>query len=142
MRREIALSNREQNGVVDQGWDFLFTVVDSLGIDGMSSDESEVDQDNKKSFRVKKRAWRSKKIEKILRRVDKDRNTTSAYGNDRQGNSPRTCNRPAYSDSAGEAVRGLPCNFYDTFWYHKLSNWDKEDLGALADVDMLVLEDE
>jgi hypothetical protein len=110
-------------------------VVDELGIEGTSSDESEVDENNKKCFRIKRHPWRSKLLDKFLRRVDRDRNTTSAYGN-ALGNRPRTRKRPAYSDSIGDAVPGLPMNFYDPNWYRKLSDWDKEDLDAGEDVEM------
>jgi hypothetical protein len=131
-----------RHGVLDERWDFLFTVVNSLGIEGMSSDESEVDQDGQKAYRVKKRAWRPKKIEMLLRRVDKDRNTRNAYGNDRQGNIHRTRKRPAFKDSTRKAIPGLPLNFYDPNWYRKLAQWDKEDLGVLSEVDMLELDEE
>jgi hypothetical protein len=52
--------------VEDEGWDFMLSLVDTLGIDGMSSDESEVDEDGQQSYRVKRRIWRSKALEKYL----------------------------------------------------------------------------
>jgi len=106
----------------------MFSLVDTLGVDGMSSDESEVDEGGQRAYRVKRRIWRSKALEKYLRRIDKDYNRTNAYGNGRAGKPPRVRKRPAYNDSAAEAIRGLPANFYDPNWLRKLGSWEKQDL--------------
>ena len=57
MRCEITLSNTldENQDVVDETWHFLNQLVDELGPDAMSSDESEPEQPG--VFRVKKRTW-------------------------------------------------------------------------------------
>jgi len=126
--------------VEEAGWEFMFGLVDRLGIDGMSSDESEPDDDRGRSYRAKRRTWRSKALEKYLRRIDKDYNSTNAYGNARAGTNPRVRNRPACTDSAGEAVRGLPRNFYDPNWFRKLSLWDRKDLEPASEVELMELE--
>lgn len=60
-------------------------------------------------------------MEKLLRHVDKDRNTKNAYGNDWQGNIHRTRKRPVYKDSVHKAIPGLPLHFYHPNWYRKLA---------------------
>jgi hypothetical protein len=115
-------------------------VVDSLGVDGMSSDESEVDENRQRVFRVKRRPWRSKALDKFLRRIDDDHNTTNAYGNNRAGCQPRIRKRPAYNESTGKAIRNLPVNFYDANWYRKLSDMDKRQLDAQKDVEVPEIE--
>jgi hypothetical protein len=110
-RHKIALSHMEVN---EEGWDFMFTLVDMLGVDGMSLDKSEVDEDRKRCYWVKRRAWRTKGLEKYLRQIDRDRNVTNAYRNAHSGTFPQVRKCPAYNDSTGEAIRGLPKNLYES----------------------------
>jgi hypothetical protein len=51
VRLEITLSNRTgANGQIDQAWDSLYQVVDALGAQGMSSDESDNDETGRKAY--------------------------------------------------------------------------------------------
>jgi hypothetical protein len=90
VRLEITLSNRMgANGQIDQTWDSLYQVVDALGAQGMSSDETDDDETGRKVYIPRRKVWRNKDITNILRVIDRDRNTANCYGNTRAGNPPR-----------------------------------------------------
>jgi hypothetical protein len=139
-REEIALNNRENpDGTIDQIWDDLHSVINMLGRDGMSSDESEVESDGRKQskvFRVKRLEWRSPIIGVCLARVDRDYNVTNGYGNTRAGNPPRRRERVGGRDSTRDAIPKLPINFYGVKWYQELSTWDKRCLDAGEEFDL------
>jgi hypothetical protein len=97
---------------------------------GMSSDESGEDDKGRNTYTVNKSLWRDKEITRMLRFVDRDHNTTNAYGNTRGGNPPRVRILRGGKESMREAVPGLPKNFYDRTWYMGLSNKDKKELNA------------
>jgi hypothetical protein len=131
VRLEITLSNRTgTNGEFDQAWDNLYQVVDALGAQGMSSDESDDDETGRKVYIPRKKVWRNKEITNLLRVIDRDRNTTNCYGNTRAGNPPRHRLVREGRDSRREAPPGLPLNFYDRNWYDCLTNGEKKELGA------------
>jgi len=71
-----------------KSWIDCYRIVDTLGLEGQSSDESS-DDDNG-DFNVKTLEWRSKKLVKKLKATDDARKTTNRYGNRRSGAQPRT----------------------------------------------------
>lgn len=135
------------DGSLDEAWKFLFSLVETLGREGASSDESEA-EDGKvgtkfgpKFCRVKERAWRAKWIDEYLVLIDSDRNVTNAYGNYRAGNRPRIRVRPARKISDSHWVPpGLPLNFYDEGWYNSLNLTQKKKLGAVAAVPIVSIQ--
>ncbi|PPR05293.1 hypothetical protein CVT26_011616 [Gymnopilus dilepis] len=103
-------------------WKARYDIVQALGPEGMSSDESDLDSD-KKTFIVKKIPWRNRRLTEVVQGIDKSRNLTNAYGNTRPGNSPRTRirrDRPRKS-ARKKAPTGKPVDMYDTDWYEKLT---------------------
>ena len=46
-----------RDGKIDLGWEAMLNMVDTLGMGGMSSDESDVDQENQAFYIMKKRLW-------------------------------------------------------------------------------------
>ena len=70
-------------------WINNHTLLDKLGPEGMSSDESDKDDAGHKMFHIKVMNWRNRDISRKMAEIDKDRNTTNAYGNTRAGNSAR-----------------------------------------------------
>lgn len=130
------------DGSTDQAWQWLFTLVDILGRDGMSSDESEPDEEGEaqeaKVCRVKIRAWRAKWVDHYLTLIDQDRNVTNQYGNHQAGNRPHVRKRPGTKMSVNRFVPpGLPINLYDGNWYNSLSKYQKSDLGPVEELPIL-----
>jgi hypothetical protein len=143
LRRDITLGNRtDPQGNVDEAWDVLHFMVETLTLGGMSSDESGEDDNGRKIYRIKKRVWRDKEITRLLRFVDRDHNKTNCYGNTRSGNPPRIRNTRSVSESVREAVPGLPRNFYDRTWLIGLSNRDEKELKAKLAVKLPDIEPE
>lgn len=136
MRLRITTSNMYNgNGTIDKAWEWLFMLVDILGRDGASSDESEPEDDRiglgAKVCRVKIRRWRAKWLDPLLTLIDQDRNITNQYGNYQAGNRPRLRKRPGRNTSLDKWVPpGLPINFYDEDWYSNLSQYHKSELAA------------
>ncbi|KAF8180609.1 hypothetical protein BJ912DRAFT_1062388 [Pholiota molesta] len=88
-RREIAGGNlRNRDGTIHEGWKALYEMVERMGPSGMSSDESEV-EGKRTVYIVKRRAWRSEEVQRLLIFIDQDRNATGSTGCARPGNPPR-----------------------------------------------------
>jgi hypothetical protein len=119
-------------------WMSNHTLLDTLGPEGMSSDESEVDDAGNRTYRVKIMDWRNRDIVRKVVEIDKDRNTTNAYGNTRAGNPPRL--RKRWEDgrkTSRKAPPHLPINFYNAQWYASLKPGQKRELGAGPEVVLL-----
>ena len=67
----------------------MLNMVDTLAMGGMSSDEGDVDQENRAIYIVKKELWQSELVTSRLQFIDSRRNTTNAFGGVRLGNAPR-----------------------------------------------------
>ena len=129
-----------RDGKIDLGWEAMLNMVDTLGMGGMSSDESEVDQENQAFYIVKKRLWRSELVTSRLQFIDKCRNTTNAFGGIRPGNAPR---RRMRVQGAGASTRSpvvkCPTNYYtpefvaslDNRAYDELDIQEEHDLGHI-----------
>ena len=93
-------------------------MVEKLGPAGMSSDESDVDDNTEKtSYRIKRRLWRAKACKERLILIDGDHNFTNAYGGARPGKPPREQNRTSTSTiSTRPPTAGCPKNFYSREW--------------------------
>lgn len=138
-RLEIASRNRLTSvGQTDKVWEFLYNVVNDLTSGGMSSDDTDKEEN---VYLVKRLEWRSKSMIYYLRTVDADYNLYNGYGNIRAGNRPRPRKRhPQPNFSNRKAVPGLPRNFYDDNWYGTLTETQKIILGAKPAIDLLEIE--
>jgi hypothetical protein len=129
------------DGTVNTGWDTLGDAVDRLGQEGMSSDESEDDEMNRRIYIINKPIWRARQVTSSLRLVDGDHNTTNGFGNRKAGNPARTrVVRNRARESTRDAPPGLPINFYDPIWYSGLTNGEKNELMALPEFQLPVVE--
>lgn len=144
----ITLSNTEdaQNNV-DENWAFLHTVVRMLGPEGMSSDESEVEEPGKrlpyKKCRARKRLWRAKELDPYLVLIDAERNYKNAFGNDLPGTKPRVRERSRRRPSMNSRVPPyLPFNFYDRKWYDGLTEKNKQELHPKLPMKMIEFEED
>ncbi|KAJ8074094.1 hypothetical protein PM082_012386 [Marasmius tenuissimus] len=107
-------------------WALAMAVFERLGVQGMSSDESEDEGDNvsERQYTIKARVWRSGGILNLMIRTDSATKQTkrSLYGNAPPGNPPRARRRLKFpAQSKRTAVGQLPINFYDDEWLRKLS---------------------
>jgi hypothetical protein len=134
---------KNRNGTIDDGWKRTTEMVEELGPAGMSSDESEVDEENKKTtYRIRRRLWRAKECKDRLLVVDSDRNITNAFGNPLPGKQPRERIRTTTATISKRAPTvGCPNNYYSKEWVSGLSNRllkalkvkDNKDLGNVQD---------
>ncbi|OSD08118.1 hypothetical protein PYCCODRAFT_1358232 [Trametes coccinea BRFM310] len=108
-------------------------IIQALGADGMSSDESDHTNGVDPTFLYRRKKWRNPIIDPWLAVIDavarRDRlpngkNTPGAHAHRRTGGSATSSMRPP--------VRGLPINAYDPGWLGKLSVIDRENLKPLA----------
>lgn len=110
-------------------WQDHFDVIETLGAEGQSSDET--DEENPNTYNVRILPWRNKELVKKITMTDEARNTTNAYGNPRPGNRPRIRKRRRDAKmSQRKAPRGKPQNYYDQDWFNRLTPGQKQALGA------------
>jgi hypothetical protein len=112
-------------------------MLEALGAGGMSSDESDMDDSGRTVYRTKNMEWRAKDILRKLTDIDRDRNTTNAYGNTRAGNPPRVRKRRDRLETSRKAIPGLPLNFYDSDWYTGLTPGQKRELAVKQEEPLL-----
>ncbi|KAF8875146.1 hypothetical protein BD779DRAFT_1476173 [Infundibulicybe gibba] len=128
LRRNICTSGTERLDGFAHGWQLLHNLVDSLGVDGTSSDESD-DED----YAVKIKPWRSTEVRDMLIYIDNNRTTRNALGNKIPGGRPRERVRKSHAPvSMDSAVPCLAMNFYDKAWYDSLTERQRFDLAAAA----------
>jgi hypothetical protein len=97
-------------------WKWLHDMIETLGCDGMSSEESSVEDEINMVYKVKAMPWR-RDIDEELKIIDSERiRDPSIFG--RQGSRPAKRHR-AVQDlvSKCEPVEGLPRAFYDDDWF-------------------------
>ena len=104
----------------------------------MSSDESDLDTDGRKVYFVKRVGWRPGVLTRRMMVIDWDRNVTTAYNNTNPGNPPRLRKwRNNATETARNALPGLPINFYDPDWYNRLTDRQKKEIRAAPAVELL-----
>jgi len=108
----------------------------------MSSDESEVDENTKKTtYRIKRRLWQARACKDRLIVIDSDCNITNAHGGAHPGKQPREQIRTPTSTIRKCAPKvGCPKNYYSTGWVSNLGSdrmvrelkWkETKDLGSV-----------
>ncbi|KAF8509295.1 hypothetical protein BU17DRAFT_99083 [Hysterangium stoloniferum] len=121
-----------------KAWIDNHMIVDNLGVEGQSSDETDEDSDG--VYTVKQLNWRNRELIKMLNGVDAVRRTTNKYGNRRPGTAPRTRKRKSARDShptARAPPTGKPINFYSEDWYMGLTQQEKIALKAKPALEFL-----
>ena len=119
-------------------------MVEELGPAGMSSDESELDENTKRTtYRIKRRLWRARACKNRLKVIDSDRNVTNALGGTRSGKPPREQIRaPTSTISEHAPTVGCPKNYYSREWVANIASdrmvrelkWkERKDLGRAQD---------
>ena len=115
-----------------KAWKILFWMVESLGSQGMSSDESDP-EDRRVGRRgpktVRQREWRSDEVMELLIFIDEHKKQVGPSGGALPGTEPRKRRRLLTAPvSDWRAIAQLPINFYRADWLNGLS---EEDIKAL-----------
>jgi hypothetical protein len=98
----------EEGEPVEEAWEDHLAVIETLGVEGQSSDNTDGEDPNIYSVRIL--PWHSKELVKKVSTTDAARNTTNVYGNPRPGNRPRIRKRRRNipdKGTQGEAVEQL-----------------------------------
>ncbi|KAF9528323.1 hypothetical protein CPB83DRAFT_894577 [Crepidotus variabilis] len=101
---------------------------EALGLEGMSSDESEAEDSTRY---VKVMDWRSGDVIKRYKRIDPERARMTKWGKNLPGTKPQ--NRKRRSNallSSCPPPTGKPINMYNADWYAALTLYQKQDLKA------------
>ncbi|KAG0692136.1 hypothetical protein DFH29DRAFT_1009302 [Suillus ampliporus] len=107
--------DRNATGKDDQVvWAYLQSMMENLGKDGMSSDESEYGDGDVQVFRQKSMPWRAD-FSHEMQIIDQQRLTGAAIFTP-HGSKPAKRFRNANQDSSHNAIEGLPTAFYDPTW--------------------------
>ncbi|KAJ7175609.1 hypothetical protein C8R46DRAFT_1214079 [Mycena filopes] len=126
--KDNAQSIKQSNG--EETISLLCEMVELLGTDGMSSDES--GSDSTKRCNVLHKNWRNPDVVRLLKWIDLHKPNHNVYG-DRTGNPPHRRLRLPHGkapESLRRAIANLPINFYNPIWYEGLSAGQKIRLGA------------
>lgn len=116
-----------------QFWFEVEKTLQSLGEDGMSSDET--DEEESSSAKVIRRVrlpWVAMEISTLWRRVEMY-NTSRQATTLSRGNKPHARRFDSNRNSSRSAVAELPRNYYDPLWWHQLHPSDRVYLGAKAE---------
>jgi hypothetical protein len=109
------LSDRIATGKDDQAvWAYLHSLVETLGKDGMSSDESEHEDGDVQVFRLKKMSWRAD-VSHEMHIIDQQRLAGAANFTPR-GSKPAKRFRNTNRESSRKAIEGLPRALYNSLW--------------------------
>ncbi|KAG0709129.1 hypothetical protein DFH29DRAFT_993300 [Suillus ampliporus] len=112
------LSDRIATGKDDQAvWAYLQSLVETLGKDGMSSDESEHKGGEAQVFRLKKMPWRAE-VRHEMHIIDQQR-LAGATNFTPRGSKPAKCFCNANRESSRQAIEGLPRALYNPSWLNK-----------------------
>lgn len=138
-RSRITVQNiASQVGETKVIWEHLDSILEVLGAGGMSSDESEVEDDGRKVYYVRRMGWRRRALSGRMILIDRDRNVKTAYNNTRPGNPPRLRKRRNNpTETLRNALPGLPVNFYEPGWYNQLNDRQRKELRAGPAVELL-----
>ena len=138
-RRDIANELRQDKSLptpeVD-AWKALFWMVESMGAQGTSSDESESEPDitGHRVYPARLREWRSDEVLDLLMYIDENKKRFGPLGGPLPGNPARKRPRRATANvSERKAIAGLPINFYRQVWYDGLSANEKQLLNPQSE---------
>ncbi|KAG1846347.1 hypothetical protein C8R48DRAFT_779577 [Suillus tomentosus] len=109
------LSDRNATGKDDQAvWAYLQSIMENLGKDGMSSDESEHEDGDVQVFRRKSMPWRAD-FSQEMQIIDQQRLTGATIFTPR-GSKPAKRLRNVNRESSRVPIEGLPRAFYNPSW--------------------------
>ena len=125
IQKKLEQGGNEDDLVV---WKWLEQLLEHLGKDGMSSEESAMEEDGTQVYRVKKIPWRRNEASRALRMIDKTPTVGTGFRS-KQGNKPGTrLYNPDAGDSRRPAPAGRPRAIYNEEWLGKQSASDLQGL--------------
>lgn len=120
----------------------MHKVVDDIGAEGVSSDESD-SGDRAKEAIVRLREWRSPGIHRIMKHLDLKRGEMRSLGAPKGGSIPHPRTRRANANKSERgAVAKLPINWYNPAWYDSLDEGVRRELQAKKEAPLPVITDE
>ena len=113
---------------------------EQLGLEGMSSDDSEVETPERY---VRAMSWRSHDVVKHYKKIDLYRKKMTKWGKYLPGTKPPTRHRIRGAPSSSRPPpTGKPINLYDAEWYAGLTHGQRVDLKAKAAMNFLIEADD
>lgn len=109
-------------------------LLEALGQDGMSSDET--DEEESSSSKIVRRVrlpWVAMEVSQLWKHVE-SHHTTNQATLVLRGNKPHVRRFESARHSTRPAVANLPKNFYDTLWWHQLRSSERARLQAKEDM--------
>lgn len=129
------MANIENLDEETRKWMSTSEMHQQLGPEGMSSDDSEADENGRY---VRKIEWRSPEVIERYALVDSLRRSMTKWGTLKRGCKPQERKREERAPgSSRPAPTGKPINFYDPAWYNKLTPLEKRDLKAETAMEFL-----
>lgn len=111
-----------------EAWRWLLQTLDDLGQEGMSSEESGLDERGRPRYLIRERNWRSPELLEYLTAVD-FWSAEEKPNKVKQGNPGRDRARPVIPQTSKRmAIGGLPSNFYNQVWLEGLHPAERRDL--------------
>ncbi|PVF92389.1 hypothetical protein CPB86DRAFT_841679 [Serendipita vermifera] len=116
--------------------DCLKMVEDSLGVDGMSSEDSDGEVGTNRSFIIKNIPWRNEDLTKWLQRVDALPLKNKANVPLARRWKPRNRVVSDMQSTRRRPATGLPLNFYKSDWLMGQDSRSRTRLGAVASFEL------
>lgn len=117
---------RERGGNHCETWETLYNVAKTLRHDGMSDEESDIDDDGHRVKRVGIVKCRRRMVQELTT-IDKVRETHPEFFVHAGERIPRV--RSGDRKITGQSgYVGRPRSFYDQVWLHSLPSWTRADL--------------
>jgi hypothetical protein len=109
------------------------TAVLELGVDGMSSDESDKEADGSHVLSIRAKKWRHRNLTRWLHDLDTVSlaHRVSTSGTAKKGNWPHRRRFVSGKFSDGPPIRQLPKSFYDASFLASLSDAQLEELEII-----------
>lgn len=106
----------------------LYSMLNDLGPEGQSSDESDV-EDRRKPCVVRVKAWRSPAVNRAMEYLSAKRIIDTGSGPHR-GRLPHERTREPHLQrvSKRDPIRQLPINYYDPIWIDTLPEFERRQL--------------
>ena len=119
---KCAVITKESERAIDlPAWQWLLRVVDTLGVDGTSSEESDSEESIRTIYRTKRMRWRRRDLSDVLRIVDDERLIDKTiYHSQGSKPVPRQRDRSSGPESRRPPPSNLPRAFYDDEWFNSL----------------------
>lgn len=98
-------------------------MLETFGVDGMSSDES-VRENGEVRYRILKKSWRTEEVTRWLAGFD----AVDAITRGKRGRKPHKRVISTKIDDSRPPVQGLPKNAYNSTWYATIGPFDRTKL--------------